>query len=66
MACTEDDHDTTDMFCAACGVQLHEAGQCDWCDRGQHEGNGYPFCPCCGTPSDRSYHAQREVGSKRR
>lgn len=53
MVCTEDDHDTTDMFCAGCGVQLNETGSCDWCERGQHEGEGFPFCPCCGHQTER-------------
>lgn len=48
MGCTDEDHDTTDMFCGACGTQLDEPAQCDWCERGQHNSDGSPFCQCCG------------------
>ena len=48
--CTEDDHDTTDLYCGGCGLQLcDDGGSCDWCQRGQHDSEGYPFCRCCGT-----------------
>lgn len=48
--CSADDHDTTDFFCGACGMQLHaNATECDYCKHGQHDTEGgYPFCRCCG------------------
>ena len=50
--CTDTDHDTTDFYCGACGTQLHEnRSVCDYCDTGQHDTDGHPFCRCCGSMS---------------
>ncbi len=50
-SCTEDDHDTLDPFCGACGVQLNDAGECDECALGNHDNGKFPFCQCCGRPT---------------
>jgi len=62
--CSADDHDTTDFFCGACGIQLHaNATECDYCNGGQHDADGFPFCRCCG--SCRGLEKCREVLAKR-